>query len=1655
MLHPDKAREQLEQYKLKDGGRHRIAALKKLPKELSAAGLALLNRNPKGGNFSNYMKRSLAQTRAIRILDEGSARDRLRVFTCLFPKLAEAMEWTWQLFQGLPYQAGYARKAFRAPHDPALTRSRRESWLMSLIGEVAEFQSDVLTPKWVAAWAPYISGYGGADEVGYLLAAVIDHGGPAGDEIFEILKDSAKGEHETGAMGRHVTRALLVASRPDGWDFMEKMLLAAQRQEGLRQAILESIDEAHPQAFQRMLKLILDQNLIRFSSVVRAVDVWFALNWDSATPRVISQTLEKVHSYMTDAEARKQALAKGDGEAVFLALWTLAFEDAARAVEPARELLGDKGLERRFGAVSLLARLHHPAATPALLEAIDDTDLRIAMTAFWALPGIADDEETAIFKGHAGTPEQRFALAEKLLARLPEKPPALKPLVWPWAEVSVQPSAVADQLVDCLGKQPLKKLLPYLTRFSFRGRYQVAARLGKMKNWDAESRQTMFNLVNDRDSAVRRVALESLKKVKITPEEGLALEDVLKRKASDVRRAVLTMLLKQPAESIEATTERLLGTKNANRRLAGLEMLRLQVESNKKIEACRERARKYQSDNTKLSDEEIDQLESILDTERGKYTLDNALGLLDPAKLTPAIEPSVRKVHFLTEAAVEILKGLDALIHQHRDEPLTIERGGEPQELLLGNYGFPSCDKSKPIADEVKKLPLREVWEEWYANRPKKQRDADGLELLRASILVEAADYDWDEWQAMSKRSAFKPLMAAVLGTLKPPKLRYENPVKELIEWLLRLHPAPASLDWLLDATESIYAMVPEKERKRIPKRNDSRADWRDFDPFKCWLEKADELRIDWSDTQKLRRWQLLHWHDQPAPGVPRNRPALDVLLDGYRQGAASEADLLDDLLGPRDSVRWYRSFSTLSTLTTRKPDPIFKERPELKPLLDRCRERILSIELKRGDSPTAATGPARSLSTLFGVDTLLTLLVRLGKRSFRSSYYGDGKAEVLTHLVKVNYPNPEDTPEAFVEKVKPLIEEGKFPPERLIELAFLAPQWVTHVSRYLDWPGFEEGVWWFFAHMSAQPGHLEEEEEEATEEQPGRRKLTAWEKMLQERTELSEEDRRDGAVDVEWFRRVFEPLGKKRWDALGAAAKQGGSAGSAKKSAHLANVILGKAKKSDLVSGIRLRNLRENVRLLGLLPLAHGDKREKDLTNRYKVLQGYRRYAKSLGPMSKEGALRTAAIGLENMARTAGYPDPIRFEWAMEAKEIADLAQGAISRTVEGVTVTLALNALAQPEVTVMRGDRELKQIPPKVRKDRAVASLVDRKADLRRQASRIRESLETMMCRGDTFTGKELQSLFEHPMLVPLLSRLVLLGDGIAGYPVKSGKGLRSHTGKTEPVKADEVLRLAHPHDLLTGGEWHLWQRECFAAERVQPFKQVFRELYVLAAQEKKDGDRSQRYAGQQVNPTQAQALFGARAWSTRDGVEKTFHQAGLVAAVSFRYGGFTPLEVEGWTLESVHFRKRGEWKPMPLKDVPPRIFSEVMRDLDLVVSVAHRGGVDPEASASTVEMREALLRETCLLLKIDNIRFKANHVLVDGQLANYTVHLGSAVVHRQPGGHLCLVPVHAQHRGRLFLPFADDDPRTAEVISKVIMLARDTEIQDPAILDQIRQS
>ena len=60
-------------------------------------------------------------------------------------------------------------------------------------------------------------------------------------------------------------------------DWLCKLLKAAKLQEGLRQAICESADSGTADAFRAILRTIAEDNLIRFSSVKRAVGTWTGL----------------------------------------------------------------------------------------------------------------------------------------------------------------------------------------------------------------------------------------------------------------------------------------------------------------------------------------------------------------------------------------------------------------------------------------------------------------------------------------------------------------------------------------------------------------------------------------------------------------------------------------------------------------------------------------------------------------------------------------------------------------------------------------------------------------------------------------------------------------------------------------------------------------------------------------------------------------------------------------------------------------------------------------------------------------------------------------------------------------------------------------------------------------------------------------------------------------------------------------------------------------------------------------------------------------------------------------------------------------------------------------------------------------------------------
>jgi hypothetical protein len=1702
VLKPEAARQQLAKLKAKKHADARQARVQKLPRPLAATALGVFGKLADGKYPKDWNDRQKLQRASVGKLAED-AKGRARVLAALFPTFHAEVEAGWCLLTRLPYTVGYNRRAFRAPGRPEVYHGKRQAYLESLLTCVDQLPDDTLTSDWLAAWAVHLGWQ--TYSLGYVFAGVIDAGGPTAETVLTTLKDSAANRHEIGGPGAHATRGLLCCARPEAWEFVEGLLLAAQRQEGLRQSILEAVDEAHPEAFRRMVGVLLDQNLIRFASVARAAGVWMGEQEQVENPKKLKADLQAIRDMLADPAARKKAIAKGDALAAYRGLWAVAFADAAAALKAAAPLLKDKNPARRFAAAKLATETGLPEVAGLLLPLLNDADLRLVSLAVNYAAQLAqggDGDEDGL---PADRPADLFERLEKVIPKLPEKQKELKPPAPGWFVPALGQEDAADILVHCLDKRPAERLLPYLPLMSDYNRVTALGKLCEPRTLTTKVRQTLLAIAGEPNRYVREAALRYLKKSKLAEDEVLTLEGYLTRKTADFRRSIFELLLNRSDKLVLGTIDRLLAAGDANCRAAGIEISRRLVDDERSAEVVRERLRTYRDGRGKrLGSAEAEAIEIVLNPAARPPTLEDGLGTFDPAERSPVVEPQKRKVKFATPAAVAFLTELDEFIHEHRDKTFTDTRNPHaPAEKVLGSmqwdWEFPWPGERRAPGADPETLPLRELWEGWWSARSAGTKDADGRELLRASMLprenVREGEEGWDDWDDEEDGTAKveDPAVAAAkqqLVPFPPVKVRYEAVIRPLLAWLQQLYPPPGAVDFLLDAAEAALALVPpalldklprteqdEVEEDNDPYREDdgSVVEWRDNSPFVRWLEqaKASRKKPGWTSAHDVRLFQLCRWLDEPVPGARWHRPDLDLLLAAYAAGAATLADFYDHLIGPRAKQRWNEEgFEALRQLTggPNKNYPLVDERPELRAAVNAVVARVVQIELARGETPTAATKPALQIRQVTGMDTLLTLIAALGKHGFTKQVgyrTSENKPAVLTSLIQSCVPLPADTPEACAAAAKAAIAAGQFDSDRIAELGLVNPRWVNHVAAAIKWPGYEEAVYWFIAHtsnawQSALAGRDEdldydiedEDEAEAPAEPKEKKPEDPWQTIVKARTNLTAEQRADGLIDVAWFHQAYAAVGSdKRWDAIEAAAKFLGYGQGHRKAARIADVLLGWVKKKDLVTDIRTKNLKEAVRLLGLLPLPDDPaKKEAELADRYKVLKDYERYARGLGSLSKEPALQAARLGLENLAVTAGFPDPVRLEWAVSAREVADLARGPVTLAVKNVTLALALTPLADPEVTQTRDGKPLKALPPDVKKNDKVVELLERKKALARTASNTKRSLEQAMCAGDRFRGTELKALMGHALVRPLLDRLVLKTAAGMGYPAEGGTALRGWDGKTVPVRADDEWTIAHPLDFAAAGDWHEWQAECFRAERLQPFKQVFREVYVLTPAETEDGDRSRRYSGQQVNENQAKALLATRGWSTRDDLSKLYRDANLVVRVEFDYGYTTPADAAAPAVREAVFHRRGDWKQLPLADVPKVIFSEVMRDLDLVVSVAHVGGVDPEATQSTVQMRADLLRETCRLLKLANVKLDSRHALIEGGYGRYSVHLGSGVVHKQPGGALCVVAVNAQHRGRLFLPFADDDPRTAEVISKVLLLARDREIQDPTILQQI---
>ncbi|MFC4068350.1 DUF4132 domain-containing protein [Actinoplanes subglobosus] len=461
--------------------------------------------------------------------------------------------------------------------------------------------------------------------------------------------------------------------------------------------------------------------------------------------------------------------------------------------------------------------------------------------------------------------------------------------------------------------------------------------------------------------------------------------------------------------------------------------------------------------------------------------------------------------------------------------------------------------------------------------------------------------------------------------------------------------------------------------------------------------------------------------------------------------------------------------------------------------------------------------------------------------------------------------------------------------------------------------------------------------------------------------------------------------------------------------------------------------NALQGIAAFGMLPLAPGE----TALDRYLTLREVAKRGAKLGPNRRISHAAAIDIALGHLAQVTGAADASRLEWECEAQLAAETPSGA---DVGDYRIELRFDG-AEPLLAVTRGGKPLRSVPATVRGHEAYRDLREHQERLREQARRMRTGLvERLVATAATLAPDELARLSSLPAGAAMLPGLIWRDAG-------GTVGLLDDVDTTGPVTA------VHPFDLLTGGTLAAWQEEIVRRRLRQPVKQAFRELYVVTPAERDAVDVSQRFAGQTVSGRVAAQLLAGRGWST--GHEYGDHQAtrpagaGLTAALSADLHGYWGMD--DVRIGEVRFLRSG--RPVPLAEVPPTVFSEVMRDLDLAVSVA---GTAPDrwGSPARAESRARVLAALITDLGLTRVTVDGTAAVVHGTRATYRVHLTSGSIHVEPGGYLCVVPAGfgATDHHRLFLPFADDDRMTSVILSKVLLLSEDDRITDPSILQQL---
>jgi len=1476
--------------------------------------------------------------------------------------------------------------------------------------------------------------------------------------IIDAVTDIILSENNTRAVSHGLIRGIAMSHHQGLYELVIKLLLAAKLQEGLRQLILESADDGVLDYLKLVIKTVLENDLLRFSSALRAVCVWMGLNYEYSDKRVVEKLLNLGYGFLQDEGERKAAIGSTDMTRMYAAMWA----ESAYAVQNLnphieRYMRGEK-YQKMTGAYFLRETGSFETRIRLAGEAMnnDENDMDILTLILenyslkfynvsdnhWGYNYDEEDKQNIINTDkypeclkNASVRDRHFSRLVGVFGKIPKDGHNVKGKPFDWCDFTLTRDAVFETMMvlavydfDKPKQQQLRELFPLVesqNKIAFLDYFLSR----KIKDW---KREFLFDCLSDKITPVRLKAVKLVKKITVTEPELIKVEGLLALKTGEIRQTVLE-LIRNTGDALPSV-KRLIADKNENKRLAALDLL----SSMKKSGAIDGSAiAELLTAMPRPTEAETILINNLRDSEATEYSEENGFGLYDPG-YTPVFPPVERDKEYTLQmfkkiSARDMTKLLDSLldlIEKHKDHEFkAVYRYGNAEDCIFGNANFLQIVKIRNDDEEaqIEDYVLGEVWKSWFNTHSENL-----LTCIKIIYCYEVSNYggDYDPEYWPFARDIIKKLLGfdeikEFVGKSKSKKF-YSLAIIIIRELISLAADKREKFKTSCGILSDLFLSVPREDwckpcdkNTRYYYRQDTKlADLKEVSFFRKYLNAG-------NDEEYIKKLALCY-----AIGQASDSRYIALFLGdvayAVANGLAEKGELCRAVMeidGP-NTIRNY----------TEKLHRYEKKTVSKYPILLECVndvvKRVIEIELKRGDTKTQVSHLAQAVSRHEGAEVFAEILAALGKETLTRGYvWGSDhtKREVLSSLLKASVPADGDNAETLRAALC-----GRVPEKRLLEAVMYAPAWIAIAEDYLDWPGLKCAAWYFHAHT--RNSYSPEFETEVARFSP-----------------IDKEDFQRGAFDINWFKEAYACLGEERFNTLYDCAKYI-SDGSNHRCAQLfADAVLGKLNIDETETRIRDKRNKDLLLSYSLIPFSENPIREA--LRRFEFIHEFLKKSREFGSQRQASEKEAVNISLENLARNLGYADILRFNWKMEMEKLDVIQNYFKPRPVGDTSLFLEMDDSGLAGLVVDKGGKRLNSIPASIKKDEYVKEISGVKASLKAQFSRARLSLEKAMENRDTFSFGEAAELLGHPVISPLIKKLVFRsGEELVFL---SDTGLRRVDSTETVLDEGAALTIAHCYDLFCLGKWLDYQRYAFDNSLVQPFKQIFRELYLVNEDEKSEKIISRRYAGHQIQPKKTVALLKGRGWTVdyESGLQKVYYKENVVASMYALADWFSPADVEAPTLETVRFFERKTGKPLEFEKINPVLFSEVMRDVDLVVSVAHVGGVDPMASHSTVEMRSVIVAESLRLMKLNNVTISGSHAKIRGTLGEYSVHFGSGIAQMMGRGALNILPVHSQHRGRLFLPFMDEDPKTAEIVSKVLLLAEDDKIKDPTVRMQIQ--